>query len=127
MIKNGRDVLLTQNSGTLPDVSGAMENWFQKMIFNILTKEVVNHVLKETSSELEFRGVWQALKGQALYIKPEGQRNWKWFQVHSDTDLVLKTDDVVRYLGVNYRVMDKTDQSLYGYYEYHLVEDFIDA
>lgn len=127
MIKNGRDVLLTQKSGDLPDVSGAMEGWFQPMKFNLITKSTVNHVLKEVSKLLEFRGVWQALRGQALYMKPEGQRSWKWFQVHSDTDLVLKVDDIINYLGTNYRVMDKTDQGLYGYYEYHLVEDFTDA
>ena len=124
MIKNGKDTSLAQSSGTLPNVSSAMNGWFQQMIFNVLTKTVVNHVAKETSYETSFKGVWQSMSAQQIQMKPEGQRFWLWYTVHSDTSLMLKIDDIVDYQEKKYRVQSKVDHILYGYFEYHLVEDY---
>lgn len=124
MIKNGKDTKLNQSSGTVPDVSGAMLNWFQKMEFSVLTKTVENFTVNEAQVVYETKGVIQPMKAEELKIKPEGERSWKWWKLHCLPNLELKTDDVVTYLAVQYRVMSKNDYSLYGYYEYDLVEDF---
>lgn len=115
---------LNQNSGTVPDMSVALQNWFQAMIFSIITKTVVNYKVVEASTDINFRGVWQNLSPQQLQLKPEGQRAWRWYQVHAEISLQLFPDQVIVYLEKKYRVMAKIDQSLYGYLEYHLVEDY---
>lgn len=124
IIGNASDKKLFENPGTLPDVSGAMQNYFQKMIFTQLIKTVVNFQAVETPTNTEFQGVWQPLSDQQLEMKPEGQRSWSWFMLHSEPSLILKPDDEVTYQGQNYRVMTKTDYTNYGYIEYHLSQDY---
>ena len=116
--------MLNQNSGNLPDVSGALQNWFQAMTFYRVTKTIVNYELVETSVGFSFRGVWQPLSPRQISFKPEGQRAWKWFQVHAEPSLVLIPDEVITYQGVQFRVKGTTNYDEYGYVKYDLIEDF---
>lgn len=123
-IFNAKDRPLNLNSGTLPDVSGAMLDWFLPMVFARVTKTIVNSHLVETSVDLNFRGVWQPLSAQDLRMKPEGQRDWKWFQVHATPDLILVPDEVITFNGTQYRVKAMYDYKEYGYLNYHLAQDY---
>ena len=124
MIKNGKDSLLSLNSGTLPDVSGGMLEWFQKITIGKIVKEVVNYMLQETITTINFYGVWQPMSAKSLEMKPEGQRQWKWITLHCDTSLLLSNDDIITYNDEKYRVMSKQDYSSYGYLEYSLVDNY---
>jgi hypothetical protein len=126
-IFNAKDRPLNLNSGTLPDVSGAMQDWFLPMTFVRVTKEIVNSRLVETRKNINFRGVWQPLSAQDLVMKPEGQRNWRWFMIHSTIDLILTTDEVIEYQGTQYRVKAVYDYKEYGYLNYHLAQDYTGA
>lgn len=123
-IVNGKNTPLNARAGTVPDVSGALQDWFQSMVFGIVTKRTVGFQVYETQEDVNFRGVIQPLRERALMMKPEGQQAWTWFQVHSDISLDLQVDADIRYLGVQYRVMARKDFKLYGYMEYHLVQDY---
>lgn len=127
MIKNGSDILLNTNPGTLPNVSGALLNWFQKLTIGIVTKTIQNFILVETVEEKTFQGVWQPMSARKLMMKPEGQRQWKWFTLHCDVSLILQNDDIVTHNGSKFRVMGQTDYSEYGYLEYELSDDYIEA
>lgn len=127
MIKNGSNKPLNQQKGSLPDVSSALENWFQAITFIKIVKSIVNGRLQEVETPISFRGVWQPMKTQDLEIKPEGQRDWRWFTIHSDTDIELKPDDKISYLNREFRVMKKNDYGLYGYFQYEVVEGYINA
>lgn len=123
-ISNAKDTPLGANSGTVPNVSGAMQGWFQPMQFTRVTKTVENFVVVETAETINFRGVWQPLSARQLSMKPEGQRSWKWFKVHAEIGTILVPDEVITYLGNQYRVEAHADFSLYGFVDYDLVEDF---
>lgn len=123
-IQNANAVLLSANSGTLPDMGDALLNYFQPMTFTQIVKSVVNYQDVETPTNTQFLGVWQPFSAQKLMMKPEGERKWKWFTVHTQIQLPLEPDDVVYYLTVQYRVMEKFDYSLYNFYEYHLANDY---
>lgn len=125
IIKNASSIPLNQNSGTLPDVSGALLNWFQKMVFTRVTKKQVNYATVEEAENINFEGVWQVMSAQSLSMKPTGQRDWKWFTVHAQPSLILIPDEVITYQGTQYRVKDKIDYKEYGYVEYGLVQDYI--
>lgn len=127
IIGQGKNVALNALSGSVPDVSGAMLDYFQPMIFGVVTKETVNFQAVETSEDINFQGVWQPLTERQLQLKPEGQRAWSWFWLHADPSLTLQVDSVIKYLGIQYRVMSHKDYRLYGYVEYHLVEDWTDS
>lgn len=126
MINNACDRPLFANSGTMPDVSGAIYDYFQKMLFEKITKSVVNSQNVEVTTPLYTLGLWQPMKVQMIAMKPEGQRKWKWFILHAAPALAnaLFPDDVINYLGVQYRVAEKFDWSLNGYVEYHIVDDY---
>ena len=79
MIKNGSDKTLTAQSGSLPNVSSAMKNWFQEISFIKIVKTVVNYRVQEVETTISFRGVWQPMGAQDLNIKPEGERDWAWY------------------------------------------------
>jgi hypothetical protein len=123
-IKNGSDYTLNQNLGTLPQVNSAYGNWKQPMTFNLITKSNVAFEVSQTSNEIHFEGCWQPLGPQQLVMKPEGQREWKWFELHTDVDLELSPDQIVEYFGERYRVSEKRDYNRYGYFNYHLCQDY---
>ncbi len=123
-INNASSIPLNANTGTVPDVSGALQNWFQPMVFTTIVKTIVDFQNVETPTDIQFMGVWQPFSSRKLSMKPEGQRAWKWFTVHSGIALGLKPDEVITYLGTQYRVMADSDYSLYGYFEYEIKEDY---
>ncbi len=124
IITNSKDVPLSQNTGTLPNMADALYSWLQPMTFGVVTKVVENSQVVETKTDISFAGVWQPFTMEQLLLKPMGERSWKWFMVHSLTGLGLQTDDVVTYLGGQYRVMAKGDYNIYGYFYYELVNDY---
>lgn len=123
-IQNASDIPLSQNGGTLPNVSDVILNWFQAMVFTIVTKTIVNFQLVETGDDINFQGVWQPFSPQQLALKPIGERDWKWFMVHASPNLALTPDQVITYQGTQYRVKEKLDYTNYGYVQYNLIEDY---
>lgn len=124
MIIDGKDTPLNKNPNTLPNMSETLFSWFQEMTFSKLEKTVVNFQNVEVKTSFTTKGVKQPMAPEAIQMKPEGQRSWKWVTIHCLPDLILKTDELVIYLDVQYRVKEKLDYKEYGYLEYHLVEDY---
>lgn len=125
MIKNAASIPFSQtNFSGVPNMSGTLDGWLQKIVFNVITKQIVNFEVVETTQDVTFEGVWQPFGPEQLKIKPEGQRSWSWFMVHSKTPLPLKNDDVMKYRGVQYRVMEVGNYNEYGFYEYHVILDY---
>lgn len=128
IFKNAANTPLNANSGTLPEMSGAVANYFQKMVFTLVGKVVAtNFEVVETPTPLNFQGVIQPFTDRQLYLKPEGERAWSWYMVHAETALQLNVDDVIVFHNVQYRTMSKKNYGLYGFVEYHLVQDWTGA
>ena len=126
-ISNAKNRPLTANSGTLPYVGDTLLNYFQPMTFNQVGKIVDNYLLEETSNPIDFRGVIQPFGARQLIMKPEGQRDLKWWMLHADPSCTLEPDQVVSYQGVQYRVRSQNDYGLYGFVMYELTEDYTGA
>jgi hypothetical protein len=100
-------------------------NWFQLLTFEQVVKSVVNFQVIETTVPLKFEGVKQALPAQKLWMKPEGQRLWKWYTIHALPTIQLKPDDVIiDQSGMQFRVMERFDFKEYGMVELHIIEDY---
>lgn len=123
-IGNAANRPLNVQTGTVPNVGGAMLDWFQPMVFTRVVKTVVGFQVVETAVPTNFQGVIQPLSGKLLQLKPEGQRGWNWQWLHADPVLSLEIDEVVTYLGVQTRIMSRKDYTIYGYVEYELVQDW---
>lgn len=123
-IFNAKDRPLNANTGGLPNVGDTLQGYFQPMIFTQVTKTVVDFVAVETPTNFTFMGVWQPYSPRQLLMRPEGERKWKWFICHAEPGVPLDPDEVITYLGEQYRIMEQTDYTLYGYIEYHLINDY---
>ncbi len=126
-IQNAKDIPLNAQTGTIPNVGGAMLNWFQPMTFTLVEKSVVGFREVETKTPIEFHGVIQPWKARDLNQLPEGQRAWSWYWVHATPALKLEVDDIIEYLGVPTRVMSVNNYEIYGYIAYSLVQNWIDT
>lgn len=108
----------------LPKLNPAIGPWAQCFSFDCITKGLDNYQSIERKRNVQFRGVVTPLSPRQLEIKPEGQRAWRWLEVHATADLAIKPDDEVVFKCVRYRVMAVHDWSDYGYFRYEIAEAF---
>jgi len=59
IINNAANKPLFEKLGTTPDVSGALQDYFQPMQFTPVTKTIQGFQVVETPNPLNFRGTWQ--------------------------------------------------------------------
>jgi len=123
-IANAANRPLNAVAGTLPDVSGALRNWFQPLTFGRVVKSVVGFQDVETETQVPFRGVVFPLTDRQISYKPEGQRAWTWKALFTDAVLRLDVDEIVIFHGKQTRIMATKNWSQYGFIEYHLVQDW---
>ena len=123
-INNAANYPLFAKGGTVPDVSGALQDYFQAMTFTFVKKQSVGFQGLETPLPVNFQGVVQPFSERQLLLKPEGERAWTWLTLHAEPSLILQVDDVVEYYGKQTRIMSRKDFSLYGYVEYTMVQDW---
>lgn len=124
VIANAANQPLFSKSGTTPDISGALKDWFQPMVFTKVVKKTVGFQVVETPLAINFQGIIQPFTERQLILKPEGERAWSWFTIHAEPQLLLQVDDVVIYLGKQTRIASRKDYALYGYVEYTAVQDW---
>lgn len=124
VIANGADRPLFDRAGDVPDVSGALQQYYQAMVFTPVSKIVEGFQVVETGNPINFQGTAQPFTERQLALRPEGQRAWSWFLLHADPVLTLQVDDVVLWRGKQTRVMSRKDFGLYGFVEYRLAQDW---
>lgn len=125
-LKNACDVYLNQNSGTLPNVTDAILNYFQQMTFSLIRKNLGNFTgfyVQEATVNIICYGMMQT-HGRRLMMTKDGQRLWRNQTLYCESSVILKPDDVVVYLGVQYRVLERENWIQYGFIKYGLAEDF---
>lgn len=108
----------------LPNLSGPVKAYLQKITFDLVSKSIVDYEEKETRTTITTRGVRQPIDPQKLQITKEGQRAWKYECLHLLPKPQIKIDDVVIFNGVQYRVIEKYDCTEYGYIEYIIAQTF---
>lgn len=115
---------LNQSSG-MPKMSAAFRGWMTNITLRRITQPIVNGLVTEKLEDIIFKGTIQPLSPQKTALKPEGQRAWKWLQIHCLKGANnLQPNDRILYLGEIFKVMDVLDYSLNNYIEYHLVKDY---
>lgn len=123
-IQNGNTVPINVQTGTIPDVSGALFDYFQYITFIQVTKTAIGFEVSETQrTNTSFWGVMIPMT-KNLNILPEGQRAWRIWDCYSQVALPLQVDDVVEWQGSQFRVLARDNYLLYGYYHYTLTQDW---
>ena len=106
-----------------PDMGEAFSGFAERTIVKRITKSVVDFEV-EDSEDREFCDMFiYSMKAQAIILKPEGQRTWKWMNGVSTTELnlndIIETDE-----GKKSKIMEKNDYFMAGYFLYDLTEKF---
>ena len=123
-IKNAKD----SRAGRLPQVGGALVGWQSSMTFKLVRETIVDREIVKTETNYIYQGVFQPQRSRDLLIKPEGERNWKWWLLHTKTKYDINNgDNIVDYKGRKFRVMKSNDWGQAGFYSYELVESFTEA
>lgn len=119
---------MVSQANSQPIMGAAMAGWQNALRFIKITQTIIDGIVKDSRSTVNFQGVVQPLEPRKLYLKPEGQRSWTWLQVHAAVGPGLKIElspnDRVDWSGDVFKVMNEYNYSQNGYIEYHLVKDF---
>ncbi|MCK4782531.1 MAG: hypothetical protein KAV87_02190 [Desulfobacteraceae bacterium] len=111
--------------GPFPQVGGILPAWQKAMTLKKVTDTIVDFGNVKTETDFEFQGVFEPMPAREIYLKPEGQRNWKWWSLWTKTGIEINNGDiVVDFKSLRFRVMKKTDWAQAGYIKFDLVEDY---
>ena len=109
---------------SLPNFADILDEWEISLVFVNVVQTTVDYQITNNFIYKTFKGAVMPLKPEAIALKPECQRSWSWFSVHTRTDLIYNTNDRIIYNNDKYKIMHKSDYSLYGVLIYHIVKDF---
>ena len=108
----------------IPQMLDALFGFEETVDLQIIQKTITDHEVVESFKPkvpLYFQGVLLALHPRYLLVKPEGERQWKWWTLYSET--YLDTDWVVKDMdGRELRVMARSNWEKSGFYQYELTE-----
>ena len=108
----------------LPQMDETLTDWFYPIQLIKITTTIVNYEAVQTTQYINTKGDVQPLTEEEISLKPEEQRSWSWLQVHTMAKIQLQVGDKLLFDSVRYRVMARKPYYLYGYMEYHLVQDY---
>lgn len=117
-----RDIL--EGATTLPNMRSALVGWNRPIVFELVTTTIVAGLSSETRRSISTTGTLQPMKARHIALKAEGQRAWRWWTLHTVSDIALKVNDRVISKGVPYRVMGSSNWEDQGFFKYELVEDY---
>ena len=105
-----------------PQVSSVFMNWTSQVQMRVVRKVAVDfEMVPDTLGVDTFEAVIQAMKPRDVERKPEGLRQWKWWDLWTTTnvpaDTVLQDPD-----GVEFRVQSVTDWSQGGFFHIEMTE-----
>lgn len=112
------------SASQLPNMSATIVGWFQPITFVKLSRAIVDFEQVVTETKIDTQGVVQVYKPEPLEIQQYGTQSWVWQDMHCLPNVSLKTDDLIIYKNVKYKVLFKKDYTEYGYVEYMLCETF---
>lgn len=121
----GRNFKINQISNSMPKVDDVLTGWMIDFVANFTKQVRIDGEFVETSKFVKMQGVLQPLSAEDISLKPEGQRNWKWYQLHVPIKYQqLPVGKIVKLDNINYKIMAAKDYKLNGYTEYHCIKDY---
>lgn len=112
----------------MPQMGTTLDGWEVPLTLIKIKQSIVDGDIVTTEQSINFQGVWQPMKDEALELKPEGQRSWEWIWIHAKaSQLNLETADKVVFKNKRYKVIQKKDYGLNSFVEYQLCRDYEDA
>lgn len=123
-IVNGKDLPMGQALAGLPDVSGAVIQFFQPVTIGIINATQVNGRTQTIVAKYcDTQGVRIATDNKVVYSKT-GERFWAHEDIYFMRDVILKIDDLFLFNQKQYRVLAIEQWTEYGYNKYTVLQDY---
>ena len=107
---------------SFPDVSEALWEWEDELQALDPAQSVVDYEPVDDPTEpYRFEGILEPLTAQRLLLKQEGERNWKWWTLWTETELNINAQ-VIDPDGITFKVTSERRWLKAGYWEYELTE-----
>lgn len=110
----------------VPVVKGALRGWMKKYAVTTYTQTVVNHKVVNTPVTKYIMLNKQPTPPEVVARKPEEQRHWKFWDIHTTKELEFNIDDRFEIEGIGYKIKEKYPYKESGYFHYGCIEDFED-
>ena len=106
----------------IPNMDSTLSGWGEPFQYAVIRKAATDFQVTESKTDVEWAdGVLLPIPPRKLVMKPEGERNWKWWTLYSAQQ--LSNDWIVKDLeGKEFRVVSTSDWKAAGYFEYEIVE-----
>ena len=110
----------------IPNVADVVQSWSIPMTAHKIEEDIVDFEVVEKRKRINFKGVPpQPITPQELQLKPEGQRDWKYYTIYSTYK--FKIDDLIEIDKIRYRIKQvQAWRNIYGYWKFEMIEDYED-
>lgn len=108
----------------MPNMATTVSYWQIPLTLQKTIQNIVNGDLVVTKKTYQFKGVIQPLSDEKLQFKPEGQRSWTYYWVHTNSKLNFQTADKIIYKNERYKITAIKNYELYGYKELEIIKDY---
>lgn len=125
MIQNGKNLKLNNINSNLPNMSNTIIGWFLDITLEKAERQLVGADWQlVTVGKINTKGVIQPPSSEDLKILPLGTWSWKWQMIHCLPNINLDVNDFIKYDGIDYKVMNKTNYEKYGYIKLIILEAY---
>lgn len=111
----------------MPQMDSTLTGWEVPLTLIKLTQSTDEGDLVTSETRISFKGVLQPLRTEELLLKPEGQRSWSYYWIHTKSTLDFKTADKIIYQNKKYKVTAIKDYDLNGFREIEVILDYEDS
>ena len=102
------------NLTNMPNMANTLSGWEAPLSLIKITQSIVDGDAVFNEQITNFMGVIQPLRSEDLAMKPEGQRSWKYYWIHTNSNLPFQ----------RYKITDIKDYGLNGFRELEVILDY---
>ena len=110
--------------GGLPQMGNPVNVWSIPLTLIKIEQKIVDGDLVQSERVYQFAGCIQPFRTEDLLAKPEGQRTWSYYWVHTTSTLPFQISDKIKYQNVKYKVTGIKNYDIYGYKELEVILDY---
>lgn len=111
-------------NGQFPQMGEVLDGWEVPLTLIKVTQSIVDGEVAFNETKTQFMGVLQPLRTEDLISKPEGQRSWDYYWIHTKDTLPFQTADKIEYSNVRYKITAIKNYGLNGFTELEVILDY---
>ena len=112
------------NLTNMPNMANTLSGWEAPLSLIKVTQSIIDGDAVFNEQITNFMGVIQPLRSEDLAMKPEGQRSWKYYWIHTNSNLPFQTADKIIFKDKRYKITDIKDYGLNGFRELEVILDY---